>query len=107
MAVEWSPLALEIYHLIFPRGVGGIVVYGRSRRPRLNAFQETQPLPSYVSLHACACFVLSVHIYIYKYKHTHITRDATRVSLFRVRVGGKGEREEEAGNRGNDGAGCR
>lgn len=34
-------------------------------------------------------FVLSMHIYIYKYKHTHITRDATRVSLFRVRVGGK------------------
>lgn len=38
------------------------------------------------------CVFRSVHayIYIYKYKHTHITRDATRVSLFRVRVGGKG-----------------
>lgn len=64
MAVEWSPLALEIYYLIFPRGVGGIVVYGRSRRPRLNAFQET---PSYVSIHACACFVLSIYIYIHTY----------------------------------------
>lgn len=36
------------------------------------------------------CVFRSVHAYIYKYKHTHITRDATRVSLFRVRVGGKG-----------------
>lgn len=36
------------------------------------------------------CVFRSVRAYIYKYKHTHITRDATRVSLFRVRVGGKG-----------------
>lgn len=62
-------------------------IYGR---PRLNAFQETPLLPSYVSLHACACFVLSIYKYIY------ITRDA---SLFRVRVGegGRESRQRRCG----------
>lgn len=118
MAVEWSPVALEIYHLIFPRGVGGIVVYERSRRPRFNAFQETSLLPLYVSLslslssHVCVFRCVHIHIYIYIY--TYKTRDATRASLFRVRVGGEGrgwdERRQEieatmvrdAGDRGTN-----
>ena len=59
MAVEWSPVALEIYHLIFPRGVHGIVVYGRSMSPAAKCVSRDSTLAAVlcrVSLIVCTPF---------------------------------------------------